>query len=145
MFLPDVNVLVYAHREESPNHLAYLRWLENLISGTQVYGSADLILSGFLRIVTHPRIFDPPSSYEHALAFVEEIRGQTNCMIIRPDARHWEIFCRLCQESNVKGSLISDAYLAALAIESGCTWISTDRDFGRFRGLTWHHPLELPT
>ena len=54
MFLPDVNVLVYAHREESPNHLAYLRWLENLISGTQVYGSADLILSGFLRIVTHP-------------------------------------------------------------------------------------------
>ena len=145
MFLPDVNVLVYAHREEYPNHLAYLQWMENLINGTNAYGTADVILSGFLRIVTHPRILDPPSSFEDALAFVEVIRRQTNCRVIRPGGRHWEIFCRLCQESGAKGNLVPDAYLAALAIESGCTWISTDRHFGRFRGLTWRHPLEHPT
>ncbi len=143
MFLPDINVLVYAHREESPNHFAYLLWLENLINGTRGYGIAELILSGFLRIVTHPRIFDPPSSFGHALAFVEEVRNQTNCMIIRPHTRHWDIFWRLCQESGAKGNLIPDAYLAALAKESGCTWITTDRDFGRFKGLTWQHPLEV--
>ena len=68
MFLPDVNVLIYAHREESPNHFAYLQWLEDLINGTHVYGTADLVLSGFLRIVTHPRVFDPPSSFVDALA-----------------------------------------------------------------------------
>ena len=88
MFLPDVNVLVYAHREESPNHLAYLHWLENLINGTHIYGTAELVLSGFLRIVTHPRIFDPPSSFLEALAFVEEVRSQANCRVIRPERRH---------------------------------------------------------
>ena len=145
MFLPDVNVLVYAHREESPNHLAYLHWLENLINGTHIYGTEELVLSGFLRIVTHPPIFDPPSSFVDALAFVEEVRSQANCRVIRPETRHREIFCRLCRESDAKGSLIADAYFAALAIESGCTWISTDRDFGRFNGLDWQQPLELPT
>ena len=145
MFLPDVNVLIYAHREESPNHFAYLQWLEDLINGTHVYGTADLVLSGFLRIVTHPRVFDPPSSFVDALAFVEEVRSQDNCKIIRPETRHWEIFCRLCRESNAKGSLIADAYLAALAIELGCTWVTTDRDFGLFKGLEWQHPLELLT
>jgi len=141
MILPDVNVLVYAHREDSPNHRAYCEWLEATINSTQAYGIADIVLSGFLRVVTHPRVFNPPSTIEHALAFVRDVRNQPNCVVIRPGPRHWTIFEELCRVASVKGNLVPDAYLAALAIESGSEWITTDRDYSRFPGLSWRHPL----
>ncbi|MCB9419030.1 MAG: type II toxin-antitoxin system VapC family toxin [Ardenticatenaceae bacterium] len=141
MILFDVNILVYAHRADAPNHTAYRKWLEEIINSDQTYGVADIVLSGFLRIVTHPRVFNPPSETEVALTFTQEIRNQPNCTIIAPGARHWDIFTRLCQTSGVKGNLIPDAYLAALAIESGSEWITTDGDFARFPGLKWRHPL----
>ena len=142
MDLPDVNVLVYAYREEAVNHAAYRSWLAEVIQSDQAYGMADMVLSGFLRIVTHPRVFNPPSDTATALAFVEEVRRQPNCVQIAPGPRHWEIFTRLCQSSGAKGNLVPDAYLAALAIESGSRWITTDRDFSRFPGLNWRHPLD---
>ena len=74
--------------------------------------------------------------------FADGIRKQPNCVFIQPGERHWEIFARLCKEAGVKGNLVPDAYLAALAIEAGCEWITTDRDFSRFPGLRWRHPLE---
>ena len=141
MMLPDVNVLIYAHREEAIDHGAYRSWTENLINSDHAYALSDLVLSGFLRIVTHPRILNPPSSAKSAWSFVREIRDRPNCVGIQPGPRHWEIFARLCRESRSKGNRIPDAYLAALAIESGCEWITTDRDFSRFRGLRWRHPL----
>ena len=141
MILPDVNVLVYAHREDSPNHRAYRDWLEAAINSAQAYGVADIVLSGFLRVVTHPRIFNPPSTIEHALTFVREVRNQPNCVVIRPGPRYWTIFEELCRAANVEGNLVPDAYLAALAIESGSEWITTDRDYSRFPGLSWRHPL----
>jgi len=103
---------------------------------------ADLVLSGFLRIVTHPRIFDPPSLLKDALAFVEEVLDQPHCVRVQPGQRHWEIFVQLCRDSGARGNLVPDAYLAALAIESGSEWITSDRDFGRFPGLRWCHPLD---
>jgi hypothetical protein len=141
MLLVDVNVLVYAHRTDAPGHAAYRQWLEQLINGDQAYGYADLVLSGFLRVVTHARIFSPPSDLAAALAFAQVIRGQPNAVPISPGPRHWGIFVRLCETSGVKGNLVPDAYLAALAIESGSDWITTDRDYSRFAGLRWHHPL----
>ena len=141
MILPDVNVLVYAHREDSPNHRAYREWLESAINSDQAYGITDIVLSGFLRVVTHPRVFNPPSTIEQALAFVHDVRNQPNCVIIRPGPRHWAIFEELCRAANVKGNLVPDAFLAALAIESGSEWITTDRDYSRFPGLSWRHPL----
>lgn len=142
MILPDVNVLVYAHREDAPGHLAYRTWLAGVIDGDAAYGMADLVLSGFLRVVTHPRIFSPPSTLEQALAFVSDVRDQPNCVLLAPGARHWTIFEKLCRTAAIKGNLVPDAYLAALAIESGSTWVTTDRDYSRFAGLTWRHPLE---
>lgn len=142
MILPDVNVLVYAHRADAPNHTAYRRWLEGVINSDQAYGMADLVLSGFLRIVTHPRIFDRASDMAVALAFANQVRDQPNCVPIRPGPRHWPIFTSLCQEAGAKGNLVLDAYLAALAVESGSEWITTDRDFSRFPGLKWRHPLD---
>jgi len=142
LILPDVNVLVYAHRADAPGHAAYLSWLEQVIEGDLAYGICDLVLSGFLRVVTHPRVFNPPSLLDEAIAFVEEVRGQPNCVVIRPGPRHWSLFTRLCRQATVKGNLVPDAYLAAMAIESGSEWISTDRDFSRFPGLKWRHPLD---
>jgi len=142
MILPDVNILVYAHIEYMPDHQRYRAWLEAIVSGDQPYGMADTVLSGFLRIVTNPRIFDPPSAMESALAFVDRVRYAPSCVVIAPSARHWEIFTRLCQLDGMRGNLVSDAYLAALAIESDSEWITMDRDFARFPGLRWRRPFD---
>jgi uncharacterized protein len=142
MILTDVNVLIYAHREDAPGHVAYRQWLEALINGDQAYGYSDLVLSGFLRVVTHPRVFDPPSDLASALAFARVIRDQPNAVPILAGARHWAIFEGLCKAARVKGNLVPDAYLAALAIEWGSEWITTDRDYSRFPGLKWRHPLD---
>ena len=141
MILLDVNVLVYAHRADARNHPRYRAWLEATICADMAYGIADLVLSGFLRVVTHPRVFREPSPLAAALAFAAEVRGRPNCVGVAPGERHWEIFTRLCRETEAKGNVIADAYLAALALESGSDWITTDRDYARFPGLRWRHPL----
>jgi toxin-antitoxin system PIN domain toxin len=142
VFLTDVNVLVYAFRTDAPNHASYREWVEGVINGDQAYGVSDLVLSGFLRVVTHPRVFILPSTPQTALAFANEVRDQPNAVLIAPGPRHWSIFIGLCKTAEVKGNLIPDAFLAALAIESGSEWITTDRDYSRFPGLRWRHPLE---
>ena len=141
MLLTDVNVLVYAHREDAADHSRYREWLEAVLASDSAYGVSELVLSGFVRIVTHPRIFREPTPIERALAFASELRNRANAVNIDPGSRHWDIFTRYCLESGVKGSLVTDAYFAALAVESGCAWITTDRDFARFAGLEWRHPL----
>lgn len=141
MLLTDVNVLVYAHREDAVDHLRYREWLEGVLGSDSAYGVSDLVLSGFVRIVTHPKIFREPTLLERALTFAGEIRDRPHAVTVAPGPRHWEIFTRYCREGGVKGSLITDAYFAALALESGCEWITTDRDYARFAGLKWRHPL----
>jgi len=140
--LIDVNVLVYAHRRDAPGHEDYRRWWESCAASDQAFGMADLVLSGFLRVVTYPRIFNPPSPLEAALRFVQEIKARPNYVEVKPGPRHWEIFLKLCRAANARGNLVPDAYLAALAIESGSEWITTDRGYGRFPGLRWRHPLD---
>ena len=92
--------------------------------------------------VVNARIFNPPSDLASALAFAQAIRGQPNAVAITPGQRHWGIFKSLCEATGAKGNLVPDACLAALAIESGSEWISTDRDYSRFPGLKWRHPLD---
>ena len=141
MVLPDVNVLVNAHRQDAPRHHEYLSWLKQVLSSDAAFGVSDLVPSGFLRVVTHPRVFRDPTPLGLALEFVVVIRDHPNAVTVSPGERHWDIFQRLCQEVNAKGNLIPDAYLAALAIETGAEWITTDRDYARFSGLRWRHPL----
>jgi hypothetical protein len=142
LILPDVNVLVYAHREDVADHAAYRSWFEGVINGDEAYGISELVLSGFVRVVTHAKVFNKPSPLADALAFADQLREPTNSVRVEPGMRHWDLFRRLCVEIGAKGNLIPDAYLAAMAIESGCEWITTDRDFSRFSGLRWRHPLE---
>jgi toxin-antitoxin system PIN domain toxin len=141
MILPDVNVLIYAHREDSPDHDAYRGWLESSFSSDQLVGISDLVLSGFLRIVTNSRIYKEPTSMETALLFADQLRSQPNSVTIQPGPKHWEIFARLCRDGGVRGGLVTDAYFAALAIEWDGEWVTNDRDFSRFQGLRWRHPL----
>ncbi len=140
MVLCDVNVLVYAHREDAPRHAICREWLEATINGDDAYGVSDLVLSGFIRVVTHPKVFVKPTPLADALAFAALLREQPNAVPVAPGPRHWEIFQRLCTASEVRGNLVPDAYLAALAIESGCEWVTTDRDFARFDGLRTRAP-----
>ena len=142
MLLLDVNVLVYAHREEIPEHSRTLRWLEQKLNGDEPLGLSELVLSGFLRVVTHPKIFGKPTPVATALAFAEELRSAANCVIVAPGSRHWEIFSQLVITAGCKGNHVPDAFHAALAIESGSEWVTTDRGFGRFKGLRFFHPLE---
>jgi toxin-antitoxin system PIN domain toxin len=142
VILCDVNVLVYAHREESPEHDAYARLLIGLATGQEPFGCSELVLGGFVRVVTNPRVFRDPTPLEKALAFTGELLAQPTCTRLRPGPRHWDIFTRLCSAVGARGKLVADAYHAALAIEYGCEWLSADSDFARFSGLRWRHPLQ---
>jgi len=141
MILIDVNVLIYAHREDVADHPAYHRWLWETIDSPQSFGVSSLVLSGFLRVSTHPRALRPPTPLAEALRFVESVRAQANFVAVEPGRRHWGIFTELCRVAGAKGNLVSDAYFAAIAIESGSEWITTDGDYARFPGLRWRHPL----
>jgi toxin-antitoxin system PIN domain toxin len=142
MILCDVNVLIYAHREDaSPEHDAFAEWLKAVATGPSDFGLSESVLSGFVRIVTNPCVFKDPTPQEIALRFCGALRKRPQSRVLRPGARNWEIFTGLCQQTQARGKLVADAWHAALAIECGCEWISTDSDFARFPGLNWRHPL----
>ena len=135
MYLMDVNILVYAHREDVDSHADFRYWLESVVNGKSDYGYSELVLSGFLRVVTHPKVFETPTALEDAMSFVKQIKSQQNAVRITPKERHWSIFENLISGVNAKGNLIPDAYHAALAIESGCQWVTSDKGFKKFKGL----------
>ena len=142
MLLPDVNVLIYAHVEDSsPEHAAYGAWVTRLATGTEPFALSVLVLSGFLRIVTNARIFNPPSTLDRSFEFVNSLTDRPTARIVGPGPDHLDIFESLCRQSGAAGKLIADAQHAAIALEHGCTFVTTDSDFSRFPGLRWQHPL----
>lgn len=143
MFLMDVNVLVYAHREDTSDHWVYREWLESIINGNAAYGYSELVLSGFLRVVTHPRVFEMPSALSRAVRFVNQIRDAPQAVCLAPGPMHWKIFLQCIDQIDAKGNDIPDAYHAALAMEWNCVWVTTDKGFKRFKGLKVRHPLAL--
>lgn len=138
----DVNVLVNAHRPEAPHHDAYRDWLDAARSADEPLGLSDLVLSGFLRVVTHPRVFREPTPLPVALDVVTRLRATPNAVPLAPGERHWGIFTSLLTQSDARGNRVPDACLAAMCIELGATWYSADRDFARFPGLDWRLPVE---
>ncbi|MEN6407283.1 MAG: type II toxin-antitoxin system VapC family toxin [Thermoguttaceae bacterium] len=141
MQLLDVNVLVYAFRKDLPQHRQLSSWLGEVVNGDAAFGVPDAVLSGFLRIVTHPRVFAVPTAMDEALDFVDRLRESPAFVPFQPGPRHWNIFAALCRNADVRGNLVPDAYLAAMAIEAGCEWITMDRDYCRFPALRWRSPL----
>jgi hypothetical protein len=140
MQMPDVNILVYAHRRESPEHPRYAAWLKNLAAGPEPFALSEPAMHGFARVVTDARIFDPPSTTEGAFNFLDALMARPGCTVLRPGAGHWAVFRKLCLKPGVRGRLLADAAHAALAIEYGCEWVSADTHFGRFAPeLRWRH------
>jgi toxin-antitoxin system PIN domain toxin len=138
--MPDVNVLVYAHREEAPDHAAHVDWLSRT-TAAEPFALSELVLSGFLRVVTHGKVWRSPTPWDTAEAFVDGLRAHPNARVLRPGPRHWPLFVGLCRDARARGKLVADAYHAALAIEHGCEWVTADGDFARFAALRWTHPL----
>jgi toxin-antitoxin system PIN domain toxin len=139
----DVNVLVDAHRPEATAHEAVRRWLDDARADAEPLGLPSVVASGFLRIVTHPRIFREPTPVPTALAFVEELRRSPAVTPVEPGERHWPIFVQLCDSLGLRGNDVPDAYLAAMAIELGATWVTSDRGFVGIPGVRVEHPAAV--
>ncbi len=107
------------------------------------FGLSSVTLSGFSRVVTHRRVLETPTSLADAIEFVEVLCDMPQATTIRPGPRHWNIFTELCLDARATGNPIPDAFLTAMAVESGCEFVTTDRDLARFPGLTWTDPLSV--
>lgn len=142
MILVDANLLIYAYHADSPDHAASRRWLEDALGGNEFVRLAWLTVWAFLRISTHPRVFEKPLNASDAQAVVASWFAQPVCGIAEPGEHHWTILRDLAKVGQATGPLLMDAALAAIAIEHGATLCTTDRDFARFPGLKWKNPLE---
>ena len=136
MQIADVNVLVCAFREDAQHHAQCRDWLDAQLAGVSPVGFSELALSGVLRVLTHPRVFDPPTPLELANDYLRVLLEQPNALRVRPGDGHWRIFSQLCRQTSARGNRVPDAYHAALAIEHGCEWVTLDRGFVIFPGLT---------
>ena len=141
MLIADVNVFLYAHRPESPDHPRYMAWLQQALLGPEPFGVSDAVLASFVRIATHHRVFVEPTPSKVALAFCDAVRDAPAATVLQPGPDHWRLFSDLIIDSSARGNLVPDAYLAALAIEQGATFVTTDTGFARFAGLRRSHPL----
>lgn len=140
MTILDANILLYAYDRSSVSHTRVIEWLETQFQAREAIGLPWISLWAFLRIATNPRINQSPLSLKEAFAVIHEIQQMPRAVIVQPGSQHAEILERLAIEAQANGSRITDAVLAAIAIEHGAKLASTDRDFSRFQGLKWINP-----
>ncbi len=136
----DVNVVIAAHGQSHAHHDLVRPWFDRMLTEDAAFSIPQIVWVGFIRIVTSRRAMAAPTPLEDAFAFLHAVTGQPGHVELGPEARHLAIFERLCTEYDATGDLVPDAYLAALAIEHGCTLVSLDRDFARFEDLRWERP-----
>lgn len=140
LFVPDVNVLVYAFRTDAPDHDAYAGWLNGALRTDRI-GVADTILSGFMRVVTHPRIYAEPAPADVALSYVRHLLNSPNTDWLQQGSSAWEKFDALASDdAAVRGNLVADAHIAALCLANRARLATRDRGFARFAGLKWFDP-----
>ena len=143
MLCVDANVLVYAHRADLPEHADYRALLERLANDDEPLGLPDVVLSGFVRVVTNRRILRDPKTSDEAWEAVDALLAAPAAMRLRAGERHWVSFRRLATDISARGNDIPDAYVAAYAVENNATLLSADRGFARFNRLRWSHPMDL--
>jgi toxin-antitoxin system PIN domain toxin len=141
MILLDANLLIYASSNKSAHYPAATDWLTSLLSGNEPVALAWMTITAFLRISTHPGLSDPPMTAARAIEVVSSWLEHPIISILEPGPNHWPIFRRLLLETPARGNLVTDAHLAALAIEHDATVYITDGDFRRFRGVRVVNPL----
>lgn len=143
MLAIDVTVIVSAMREDASDHQAMKAWLEAAVADPEPVGISDVVLTGVARILTHRRIFDPPTPTDRAVEQLTALREADGVVRLVPGPRHWGIFGQLVAQAQARGNLLADAAHAAIAIEHGATLISKDGGFARFAGLRWRRPLDV--
>ena len=141
MILVDANILLYAEDSLHPRHQKAREWWDGQLSGTTIVCFCWTVLSAFIRIGTNPRVFEYPLSLEQALVRIQSWLDQPCTRVIRPTERHWTVFQHMLTDGQAVANLVTDAHMAALAIEHGCELASTDSDFARFPKLKWRNPL----
>ncbi len=141
MILPDVNLLLYAHDENSEFYLPAVKWLENVMENEQIFLSWHTI-TGFIRIITHPSASVIPFSIEDAVSVVDEWLARENVHLISLEKKNWPLFSRMLIDGQATGNLVMDAHLAAMSASCGATLATTDRDFSRFFGIKIINPLK---
>lgn len=141
MILPDINLLVYAHNIRSPRHHESLRWWNQCLQGNDGVALAWAVVLGFVRVTTHPKVFERPMTVAEATGRVKEWLALPHIHIVHPADTHVETWAALLERLGTAGNLTTDAHLAALAIERGWILHTTDADFARFPGLKRHNPL----
>jgi len=142
VILVDANIPLYAEDSLSEHHEVIRTWWDAQLSGSEPVALCWPVLTAFLRISTNPRILRRPLTLREASARVQSWLDQPCVRMVEPTDNHWEIFQRLLQEGRATANLVSDAHLAALAVEHNCTLCSTDADFARFKSVKWFNPLE---
>ena len=141
MILVDANILLYAEDSLHPRHQQARVWWDDQLSQAGPVCLCWTVLSAFIRIGTNPRVSEHPLSLEQAIARVQSWLDQPCTRVVRPTERHWTIFQQMLTDGQAVANLVTDAHLAALAIENGCELASTDSDFARFPKLKWSNPL----
>jgi hypothetical protein len=144
MKVVDLNVLLYVVNENAPHHQALLDWWESAVNGDESVGLPWVVLLGFLRIATNPKIFPTPLPPAVAIGKIDTWLSLANTCLVREKDVHWEILRTLLDETGTAGNLTTDAHLASLAISHGAILVSCDGDFARFRGLRWENPILIP-
>lgn len=143
MKLVDANVLLYAVNEDAPKHHESRQWLDAALSGGATVGFSWIVLLAFVRLSTKSGIFPRPLTVTESFGLVEAWLAQPAAVVVEPTARHISVLVELLQAVGAGGNLVSDAHLAALAIEHHGQIVSFDRDFGRFAGVKWENPATL--
>lgn len=139
MKIPDLNILVAAFRYEHVDHARMRAWLQDALATEQI-GLASYVMTGVVRLLTNRAIWERPDTSEIALGHIDALRHNESVIDVAPGPAHWSIFAQLCRDADARGSLVSDAALAAVAIEHGATLVTLDRDFAKFSGLRWEMP-----
>jgi len=142
MIAPDANLLIYAYNPTAPEHRASRLWLETVLSGDEPVGIAHLCAYTLMRFVTNPKLVRHPVSFHQAIQLIDTWLEQRHVSILYPGARHWTLLSGLAEGSRLRGAQLTDAAIAAIAIEYGAVIHTNDRDFARFPGLRWHNPLQ---
>jgi len=137
----DLNVLLYAVNSDAAQHGVVRAWWEMAVNDEETLGLAWIVLLGFLRLATNPRVFPRPLTSDAAAAKLDTWLSRDNVRVVREKDDHWDTLKSLLGRSGIAGNLTTDAHLAALALSHDATLVSCDTDFARFKGLRWENPL----
>jgi uncharacterized protein len=141
VIIPDANLLLYAYDSESPFHRHSAAWWSALMSGEEPVGLCPVVLFSFLRLATHPRVFERPMTVVEATGRIRSWLEQPNCRVLYPGTAHFEAVGALLGAAGTAGNLVTDAQIAALALEYDAIVHSADTDFARFPDVRWKNPL----